>query len=57
MCYEASIASAGGDNTTLAKSFTISLENTTAKRKIPCQFFRILGRAQHRGRFFVVPTI
>jgi hypothetical protein len=57
MCYEASIASAGGDNTALTKSFTISLENTTAKRKIPCQFFRILGRAQHRGRFFVVPTI
>jgi hypothetical protein len=29
MCYEASIASAGRDDTTLAKSFIISLENTT----------------------------
>jgi hypothetical protein len=30
MCYEASIALAGGDNTTLAKSFIISLENAAA---------------------------
>jgi hypothetical protein len=28
MCYEAAIASAGGDNTTLAKSLIISLEGT-----------------------------
>jgi hypothetical protein len=30
MCYEAAIASAGGDEATLAKSLIISLEDTTA---------------------------
>jgi hypothetical protein len=30
MCYEAAITSAGGDDTTLAKSFIISLENEVA---------------------------
>jgi hypothetical protein len=29
MCYEAAIASAGGDEATLAKFFIISLEDTT----------------------------
>jgi hypothetical protein len=31
MCYEAAIASAGGDEATLAKSLIISLEDTAAK--------------------------
>jgi hypothetical protein len=30
MCYEAAIASAGGDEATLVKSLIISLEYTTA---------------------------
>jgi hypothetical protein len=30
MCYEAAIASAGGDDDTLAKSFIISLEGAAA---------------------------
>jgi hypothetical protein len=30
MCYEVVIASASGDDTTLAKSFNISLENAAA---------------------------
>jgi hypothetical protein len=30
MCYEAAIASTGGDNATLAKSLIISLEDTIA---------------------------
>jgi hypothetical protein len=30
MCYEATIASAGGDEATLAKSLIITLEDTTA---------------------------
>jgi hypothetical protein len=30
MCYEATIASAGGNNATLAKSIVISLEDATA---------------------------
>jgi hypothetical protein len=30
MCYEAAIASSGGDDTTLVKSFIISLKNAAA---------------------------
>jgi hypothetical protein len=70
MSYQAAIASSEGDDTTLAKSFIISLENVAANRyarlaprsiaswaqlkKNPGQFSRFPSRSQYGGRFLLV---
>jgi hypothetical protein len=53
MSYEAAIASFGGDETTLTKSFIISLENATTNwyARLPPRSFR--SRAQLKEKFLV----
>jgi hypothetical protein len=53
MSYEATIASSGGDDTTLAKSFIISLENAVANwyARLPLRY--ITSCAQLKEKFLV----
>jgi hypothetical protein len=53
MCYEAMIASAGGDDTTLAKSFIISLENAAANWYARLQPRSITSSGQLKEKFLV----
>jgi hypothetical protein len=53
MCYEATIASAGGDDTTLAKSFIISLENAAANWYARLQPRSITSSGQLKEKFLV----
>jgi hypothetical protein len=48
MYYEAAITSFGGDETTLFKSFIISLENTIANwyARLPPEIYHIVGTTQ-----------
>jgi hypothetical protein len=61
MLYEVAIVSFGGDETTLANSFIISLEINnimgTVKRKVPSQFPRFSIRYQHKRRFFLLLAV
>jgi hypothetical protein len=53
MCYEATIASSGGDDTTLAKSFTISLKNAAANYYVRLPPRSIASWAQLKEKFLV----
>jgi hypothetical protein len=53
MCYEAVIASAGGDDTTLAKSFIISLENAATNWYAKLQPRSFTSRGQLIEQFLV----
>jgi hypothetical protein len=53
MFYEASIASVGGDDATLTKSFIISLENATATWYARLQPRSITSWGQLKENFFV----
>jgi hypothetical protein len=53
MCYEASIASAAGDNTTLAKSVIIALENAIANWYARLQPTSITSWGQLKEKFLV----
>jgi hypothetical protein len=56
MSYEPAIAACGGDDTTLAKSFIISLKNAAANwyARLPPRF---LGRHHNRRRFFLLLAV
>jgi hypothetical protein len=53
VCYEASIASAGGDDTTLTKSFIISLENAATNWYAKLQLRSITSWGQLKDKFLV----
>jgi hypothetical protein len=53
MSYEAVIASFGGDETTLAKSFIISLENAAAKWYAKLPLRSITSCAQLKKKFLI----
>jgi hypothetical protein len=53
MSYEAAIASSGGDNTTLAKSFIISLENAVVNWYARLPPRSITSWAQLKEKFLV----
>jgi hypothetical protein len=56
MCYEAAIALSRGDDTTLAKSFIISLMGSI-ERKVLYQFPWFPSGAQHRRELPVMPAV
>jgi hypothetical protein len=53
MSYEAAIASFGGDETTLTKSFIISLENLVANWYVRLPLRSITSWAQLKEKFLV----
>jgi hypothetical protein len=53
MCYEALIDLVGGDDTTLAKSFIISLENAAANWYARLQLRSITSWGQLKEKFLV----
>jgi hypothetical protein len=53
MSYEIAIASFGGDKTTLAKSFIISLENLVANWYVRLPLRSITSWAQLKEKFLV----
>jgi hypothetical protein len=57
MSYEAAIASCGGDDTTLARSFIISLKNAVAKWYVRLPPRSIMSWAQLKQKFLVFPRL
>jgi hypothetical protein len=57
MSYEAAIASCGGDDTTLARSFIISLKNAVANWYVRLPPRSIMSWAQLKQKFLVFPRL